>query len=297
MTFKQLCFLFICYLLGISTTYAAQQTIELTVAYKKVNFAGTSVQAIAVNNQIPAPTLHFKEGDVVTINVHNQLNQETAIHWHGMLVPWQMDGVLGVTQRGIQPGKSFQYRFKLHQSGTYWYHSHAGLQEQQGLYGALIIDPVKAPAYKYNKDFAIVLSDWINTHPDQVLANLKKSGDYYAPRFPLQASLNKFIHDYQQASHTQQRNLINDYKEMQWMRMGIYDLSDVAYDAFLLNGQANNCPWQTLVKKGDVVRLRFIGASAGTIFNVKIPGTTMRIVHIDGNDGSDDEPIRCTYVA
>lgn len=266
------------------TAYSANRVVNLTVAYKTVNFAGQTRQAIAINNQIPGPTLHFKQGETVTINVFNHLNEETAIHWHGLLVPWQMDGVLGVTQRGIKPGKSFKYQFKLMQSGTYWYHSHAGLQEQQGLYGALIIDPPTQPAYQYDKDFAAVLSDWSNTPPNQILANLKKDGDYYAPDFPLQASLYRFIQDYRRARGHAKQAVVNDYKAMQHMRMGLYDLSDVAYDAFLLNGHNKQHPWIALVKRGDTVRLRFIGAGAITIFKIKIPGTKMQVVHVQGND-------------
>lgn len=268
----------------IANIFAADRIVNLVVGYKTVSFAGKTVKAIAVNNIIPAPTLHFKEGDHVTINVYNHLDQETAIHWHGMLVPWQMDGVLGVTQRGIQPGNVFHYQFTLHQSGTYWYHAHAGLQEQQGLYGAFIIDPPQQPGYKYTKDHVVVLSDWSNTNPDQILANLKKEGDYYAPDFPLQPSLLKFIHDYRKASISERNNLIDDYKMMQQMCMSIYDISDVAYDAFLLNGQPKCSPWTMPVKIGDVVRLRFIGAGGSTIFHVKIPGTTMQMVHVEGND-------------
>lgn len=267
-----------------SSVTASERIVNLTVGYKKVNFAGKSINAIAVNDQIPAPTLHFKEGDQVTINVYNHLDQATAIHWHGMLVPWQMDGVLGVTQQGIPPGGVFHYRFTLHQSGTYWYHAHAVLQEQQGLYGALLVDPPKSPSYSYTKDYVVVLSDWSNTHPDQILANLKKEGDYYSPKFPLQPSLAKFIHDYRKASANERRNLIDDYKMMQQMRMSLYDISDVAYDAFLLNGQSKSNPWTAPVKVGDTVRLRFIGAGGSTIFHVKIPGATMQMVHIQGND-------------
>lgn len=270
--------------LFVTNSFAATRVINLIVGYKNVHYAGKTVRAIAVNNQIPAPTLHFKKGDEVTINVYNNLHEETAIHWHGLLVPWQMDGVLGVTQHGIQPGKIFKYQFKLMQSGTYWYHSHAGLQEQQGLYGAFIIDPPTPPAYKYNKDYVIVLSDWSNTNPEQILSNLKKDGDYYSPRFPLQPSLAKFIHDYRKADQIERKNLIDDYKMMQQMRMSIYDINDVAYDAFLLNGQTKNNPWTATVKKGDTVRLRFIGASSETIFHVKIPNATMQMVHIEGNN-------------
>lgn len=272
------------YLLFISNAFATDHVIKLVVGYKTVYFAGKPIKAMAINNQIPAPTLHFKEGDHVSLDVYNHLDQETAIHWHGMLVPWQMDGVLGITQRGIPPGGVFHYRFTLHQSGTYWYHAHAGLQEQRGLYGAFLIDPLKRPSYTYKKDYVIVLSDWSNTHPDQILANLKKEGDYYGPRFPLQPSLLKFIHDYRKASASERLNIIDDYKMMQQMRMSIYDISDVAYDAFLLNGQPKSSPWTAPVKMGDVVRLRFIGAGANTIFHVKIPNAEMQMVQIQGNN-------------
>lgn len=263
---------------------AANHVINFNVENVTVNFAGKPRQAITVNGQIPAPTLHFKQGDHVTINVTNKLKEETAIHWHGIILPWQMDGVLGVSQHGIQPGKTFHYEFTLRQSGTYWYHAHAGLQEQQGLYGAFLIDPPAKPAYHYTKDYVVVLSDWSNTHPDQILANLKKEGDYYSPRFPLQPSLVKFIHDYRKASSNERKNLIDDYKMMQQMRMSIYDISDVAYDAFLLNGGTNAKPWTALVKVGDIVRLRFIGAGGSTVFHVKIPDAIMEMVHVEGND-------------
>ncbi len=187
-------------LLFFHSAIAAHHTINLTVHYKMVRYAGKISKAIAVNDQIPAPTLHFKKGDRVTLNVFNHLDKETAIHWHGLLVPWQMDGVLGVTQKGIPPGGVFHYEFTLEQAGTYWYHAHAGLQEQLGLYGAFIIDPIHPPLYKYTKDYVMVLSDWSNTEPQQILANLKKEGDYYSPKFPLQPSLMKFIHDYSKAS-------------------------------------------------------------------------------------------------
>ncbi len=267
-----------------TATMAEKRVVDLVIDYKTVNFAGKPVVALAANNQIPAPILHFKEGDQVTINVHNKLKEETALHWHGIILPWQMDGVLGISQHGIPPGGVFHYQFTLHQSGTYWYHAHAGLQEQQGLYSAFIIDPLQPPAYQYTKDYVVVLSDWSNTHPDQILANLKKEGDYYSPNFPLQPSLLKFIHDYRKSSTAERRQLIDDYKMMQQMRMSIYDFSDVAYDAFLLNGQTKAKPWTAPVKVGDIVRLRFIGAGGSTIFHVKIPGTTMEMVHVDGND-------------
>jgi len=260
-----------------SVAFAVSPVVNLTVGYKTVDFAGKSVQAIAVNNQIPGPTLHFKDGDNVTINVYNHLDKGTAIHWHGLLVPWQMDGVEGVSQHAIPPDGVFHYQFTLKQSGTYWYHAHAGLQEQQGLYGGIIIDPRKSPAYKYNKDYVIVLSDWINTKPEQVYANLKKDGDYYSTKFPIQPSLLNLIQHYSP-------ELLDNYKMMEKMRMNIYDYSDVAYDAFLLNGHSNKQPWTAPVKVGDTVRLRFIDAGSSTLFHVKIPGTIMEVVDVQGHD-------------
>jgi len=268
------CF-FLFFLILTSPAFAAERVIHLVLHYKNVNFAGKCVQAIAVNNEIPGPSLHFQEGDQVTIHIDNQLEEETAMHWHGILLPWQMDGVAGITQPGIPPGKSFQYQFTLNQSGTYWYHAHAGLQEQQGAYGAFIIDPKVPSPYAYTKEYVIVLSDWSNTPPEQILANLKKEGDYYSPRFPMQSSLLHFL---------QEPHYLEDYKMMQQMRMSIYDINDVAYDALLLNGRTRKNPWTAPASVGDKVRLRFIGAGANTIFRVKLPDAEMKMVHVQGND-------------
>ncbi|MDO5216289.1 multicopper oxidase domain-containing protein, partial [Legionella pneumophila] len=268
----------------LTMTGGAKHTVNLVIAYKTVNFAGKPRRAIAVNGQIPAPTLHFKEGDDVTINVYNHLDEGTSIHWHGLLVPWQMDGVEEVSQKPIPPGGVFHYRFKLYQRGTYWYHAHAKVQEQEGLYGTFIIDPPKPTKYHYTKEYVVVLSDWSNTPAEQVLANLKKDGDYYGPRFPLQPSLMKFLHDYRKASPEERKKLIADYKIMQQTRMNIYDLSDVAYDAYLLNGHPKSHPWTAPVKAGDTVRIRFIGAGASTVYRVKIPDAKVDMVHIQGND-------------
>lgn len=278
------CFLLLVISLLSSPLHAAKRMIHLHVAYQPVQVTGQQARAIAVNGQIPAPTLRFKQGDHVIIYVHNHLNKDTAIHWHGILVPWQVDGVEGISQTAILPGHVFKYTFTLHQSGTYWYHAHAGLQEQEGVYGAFIIEPLKRAPYSYSKDRVIVLSDWMNTSADHVIANLKKEGDYYAPGFPLQPSLFKFLHDYQHASIAMRHQLIHDYTMMQQMRMSIYDFNDVAYDAFMMNGHSSTDPWYAKVHAGEVVRLRFIGAAASTIFHVKIPGAKMQMVHVQGND-------------
>lgn len=269
---------------ALGATAPTEQCINLVVSYKVVNFGGLSRKAIAVNNQIPAPTLHFKQGDHVTINVYNHLDCGTTIHWHGILIPWQMDGVDHVTQRAIPPWGVFHYKFTLMQSGTYWYHAHSEAQEQDGLYGAFVIDPPQSPSYRYTKDYVVVLSDWSNCGGEKVLANLKKDGDYYSTKFPLQPSLMKFWCDYRKASCEERKNIIDDYKMMQQMRMSIYDISDVAYDAYLLNGKTKYCPWTVPVNVGDVVRLHFIGAAGSTIYRIKIPGVTMQMVHVQGND-------------
>lgn len=274
-------FLFIFYNLG---AQAENCEIDLHVGYKTVNFTGCPSQAVAVNNQIPAPTLHFKEGDCVTLNVYNHLDKGTSIHWHGILVPWQMDGVENVNQKAIPPGGVFHYHFKLYQRGTYWYHAHAEAQEQDGIYGAFLIDPPSPPPYKFTKDYVVVLSDWSDMGGQNILLKLKKDGDYFSPRFPLQPSLTKFLYDYNKACPKERKKLLNDYKMMQQMRMSIYDISDVAYDSYLLNGQTKCCPWTAPVRVGDIVRLRFIGAAGSTIYRVKIPCAEMQMVHVQGND-------------
>jgi FtsP/CotA-like multicopper oxidase with cupredoxin domain len=272
----------ICYLPTIS---AKTCQVNLSIDYKIVEFDHhKKIQAIAVNNQIPGPILRFKEGDHVIIVVHNHLDEGTTIHWHGLLVPWQMDGVEGVSQTPIPPGASYRYEFTLKQAGTYWYHAHKGLQEQSGLYGAFIVDPKKPTSIKYDKDYTIVLSDWINTPPDQVLANLKKNGDYYSLKFPLQTSLVDFLKSYRSASHNNKNKIFDQYLKMQKSRMGLYDISDIAYNVFLMNGRTKTNPWKGNVSLGDRVRLRFIGAGASTIFNVKTVGADMTLIQADGSN-------------
>lgn len=264
--------------------FSAEKKVDLYVSSKTLNIAGCLKEAIVVNDQLPAPTLRFREGDNVTINVWNCLKVATSIHWHGILVPWYMDGVDNVTQKSIPPGGVFHYQFKIRQAGTYWYHAHTHLQEQEGLYGAFIIDPIKPPAYHYMKDYVIVLSDWSNTSAEQVYRNLKKTGEYYAPRFPLQASLARFHYDYAKAKSKEKKDVWQDYLSMQYTRMGIYDFSDVAYDAYLLNGRSCSDPWIASVTVDDTVRLRFIGAAASTIYKVKIPCAVMKMVNVQGHD-------------
>lgn len=266
-------------MLQVAQLFASTQSVDLHIGYKTVTFAGKSVKAMAINNQIPGPALHFKEGDHVKIRVFNHLDEGTAIHWHGLLVPWKMDGVEHVTQEPIPPGGMFQYEYQLKQSGTYWYHAHAGLQEQQGLYGAYIIDPIK-PRYLPTKEFVIVLSDWSNTAPSRIYSHLKAKGDYYSQRALKQPTLMRYL----RASAKERKVLRAEYDMMNSMRMNPYDFSDIAYDAYLLNGHAVSDPWKGIVKKGDVVRLRFIDAGGSTLFRVKMSNRAMQLIHVQGND-------------
>ncbi|NQY42664.1 MAG: multicopper oxidase domain-containing protein [Legionellales bacterium] len=259
------------------------KSVELRINYKDVNFTGKTVQALAINDQIPAPILRFKEGEFVELIVYNEMNEPTAVHWHGLILPWKMDGVAYVTQQPILPKEKFIYKFKLNQSGTYWYHAHFNLQEQRGLYGAFIIEPQNNPV-KVDRDYPIVLSDWIDTTPGQVFLNLKKDGDYYVSKFPMQPSLARFINDYNKSAQVERNILMMSYKMMQTMRMSVYDLSDVAYDEFLINGKSTKSPWFGKIKKGEIVRLRFINAGASTIFKIKIENEDMKIIHVQGND-------------
>ncbi len=263
--------------------FAKNRRVDLNLTYTTVNFTGKPVRAIAINGQVPGPTLHFREGDNVSIVVHNHLTEGTSAHWHGIILPWRMDGVAYVTQWPTMPGKSYNYHYTLKQYGTYWYHSHFYLQEQAGMYGAYIIDPLHQRLH-YNKDFVVVLGDWINKRPRTVYANLKMSGDYYSPKFPLQPSLFHFIRSYSKADKAQKRHVLKAYTTMQFSRMSPYDISDIAYDAFIINGHSNLDPWTAPVKVGDVVRLRFIGAGASTFFHIKIPGVNLKVVNVDGND-------------
>lgn len=270
-----------------SQAHSEHKVFHFNVEPKAVQYAGETRKAISINGQIPGPTLHVKEGDLVTVYVHNKLDEGTSIHWHGLLIPWEMDGVVGVTQDPIPPGETFKYEYTVKQSGTYWYHSHKGLQEQLGLYGTIIIDPLKPEPYEYTKDFPIVMSDWTNTSPYQVFDNLKKSGDYYTSKMPIQPSLSYFLSEYQKAPSQEAKDkLIASYNMMQTSRMSVFDFSDVAYDAYLLNGHSSESPWMEHVQVGDSVRLRFIGAGTSTIYHIKIPNEQMQVVHIQGKDVS-----------
>lgn len=247
---------------------------ELSIAPQKINLSGKKdVEfALAVNQQIPAPTLEFTEGDEAEIVLTNRVpDQEVSVHWHGLLLPPGMDGVAYVNTPPIHPGESFTYKFKLRQSGTYWYHSHTGLQEQKGVFGAFIVHPQKK-SFAYDRDAVAVLSDWTDENPDQVLKNLRKDGDYYL---------------YKKNTVRSWWGAIRfggfwPFIKNQWQRMGGMDLSDVGYDAFLINGK-KNAPLIT-GRPGERVRVRVINASASTYFYLSLGGAPMHVISADGVD-------------
>ncbi len=253
---------------------------NLTIAETPVNFTGTPRMATTVNGSIPAPTLRWREGDAVTLHITNRLAEETSIHWHGILLPYQMDGVPGISFKGIAPGETFTYRFKVKQSGTYWYHSHSGMQEQTGLYGSIIIDPSGTEAIQAERDYVVLLSEWTDEDPMTVLAKLKKQSDYYNFN---QHTVVDFFRDAAGeglASAIQKRHMWN------MMRMNMTDLSDISAYTFtyLMNGTAPGSNWTGLFRPRERVRLRFINAASQTFFDIRIPGLKMLVVQADGQN-------------
>ena len=253
---------------------------DLTFAQTPVNFTGRPRMATTINGSIPAPILRWRAGDAVTLRVHNRLREDTSIHWHGILLPFQMDGVPGISFKGIAPGETFVYRFKVQQTGTYWYHSHSGMQEQTGMYGAIIIDPAGGDPIRADRDYVVQLSDWTDDDPMRVLAKLKMQSDYYNFNQPTVAD---FFRD---VSREGLRAAMNDRKMWQQMRMNPTDLADVsAYTyTYLMNGTTPAGNWMGLFKPGEKVRLRFIGSGAMTFFDVRIPGLKLTVVQADGQD-------------
>jgi CopA family copper-resistance protein len=253
---------------------------DLTIGETPVNITGRASTATAVNGSVPAPVLHWREGDSVTLRVTNRLPVTSSIHWHGVLLPFQMDGVPGLTYDGIQPGETFTYRFEVKQSGTYWYHSHSGFQEQTGLYGPIVIEPRGGERHRTDRDYVLMLSDWSDDSPELVMANLKKMSDYYNFNEPTAVD---FARD---ASRLGVQQALAKRKMWNHMRMSPTDLSDVTghHYTYLVNGASPDTNWTGLFRRGEKVRLRIINGSAQSIFDLRIPGLKMTVVAADGQD-------------
>lgn len=241
---------------------------DLYVTDTMVNFTGKHRHAIAINGQIPAPILEFTEGDTAIIRVHNLMKMETSIHWHGILLPNKEDGVPYLTTSPVEAGKTYTFTFPLIQSGTYWYHSHTMLQEQSGLYGSIVIHPAQPePALK---EYVLLLSDWTDENPHQVMRYLKRGGEWYAIKKGALQSYGEAI----------AAGAFKDKLKQEWQRMPAMDVSDVYYDKFLLNGQETNEFKDA--KPGEIIRLRIINGSAATYFNLQYANSYMRIIAADG---------------
>ena len=233
---------------------------------------------LTINGTVPGPTLRFKEGEEVTINVTNTLDVDTSLHWHGLVLPFRQDGVPGISFNGIKPGETFTYHFPIKQSGTYWFHSHTGFQEQEGMYGSIIIDPKTPENFSYDRDYVVVLSDMHDDSGQTILHNLKKSSDYYNYN---QRTAADFLSD---LSAKGLGATLRDRTAWGDMRMTPTDIADVSGYTLLVNGRNAKQNWTGLFKPGEKIRLRFINASAMTYFDVRIPGLKMQVVQADGND-------------
>ncbi|OYX97089.1 MAG: copper-binding protein, partial [Caulobacter sp. 35-67-4] len=243
--------------------------IDLRIGHSSLNVDGRAGHAVTINGTVPGPLLRLKEGQMVRLSVRNDLAEDTSIHWHGLLVPFQMDGVPGVTFPGIKPGETFVYEFPIKQSGTYWYHSHSGLQEAEGHYGPIIIDPADPDPVAYDREHVIVLSDFSFMHPHLIFKRMKQQGGVFNFQKQTLAGL--------LAGKDQTLK-----ERMEWakMRMDPTDISDVTGAAlkFLVNGHGPGDNWTGLFTPGERVRLRFINTAAQMVFDVRIPGLKMTVV-------------------
>ena len=257
---------------GISTLSGDE--IRLTVSESGFDLNGRTGHAITINGNIPAPLIRLREGQNIRLVVENLLDEDTSIHWHGLLVPFQMDGVPGISFPGIPARSTFVYEFPVRQSGTYWYHSHSGLQEQIGHYGPMIIDPAGADPVAYDREHVILLSDWSFLHPHQIFSRLKQEGGF-------------FNRQKETLFGRRSESLSREDRQMfARMRMDPSDIADVTEAAYtlLVNGHSPEENWTGLFTAGERVRLRIINAAAQTTFNVRIPGLPMRLVATDGVD-------------
>ena len=253
---------------------------ELTLDTLPVNFTGRNAVATGVNASSPGPTLRWREGDDVAIAVTNRLRTPSSIHWHGMRIPTEMDGVPGLSYRGIAPGETFVYRLPIRQSGTYWYHSHAQFQEQTGLLGAIVIEPRDPYPVSFDREYVVLLSDWTDANPEAILSNLKQESDYYNYH---RNTVANFISDAKTKGAGSTLSERSAWGRMNMSPNDIADVSGAAY-TYLLNGKPPRANWTGLFRPGERIRLRFINGSSMTFFDVRIPGLAMTVIQADGND-------------
>ncbi|WP_281559109.1 copper resistance system multicopper oxidase [Thalassomonas sp. RHCl1] len=261
-------------------TTLSGKVFDLSLDYKTVNFTGSERLATVINQTLPGPVLRWKEGETVTLRVKNNLAETSSLHWHGLILESAMDGVPGISFDGIKPGETFEYKFKVQQSGTYWYHSHSGFQEQTGMYGAIVIDPQEPDPVAYDNEYVVMLTDWTDEDPTDVYAKLKKMSGYYNFSERTAGDL---------LDEIKKNGVVNTFNaRAMWnkARMSDRDLSDVTSHTYtyLMNGNTPELGWQALFNKGEKIRLRFINGAAMTIFDVRIPGLKMTVVASDGQN-------------
>ena len=251
---------------------------ELVIDETLIEFTGKRAKAVTINGTVPGPLLRLREGEDVIIRVDNRLREDTSIHWHGLIVPPEMDGVPGVSFPGIRARSVFEYRFPVNQYGTYWYHSHSGLQEQLGHYGPLIVDPADGYPYKFDREYVVILSDWTFENPYRVLDRLKKQGNYYNIR---RRTLGDFFEDIARDGF-----MPTVRERLMWleMRMDPTDILDVtgATYTYLMNGLAPGSNWTGIFNPGERIKLHVINAAADTFFDVRIPDLPMTVVEVNG---------------
>jgi CopA family copper-resistance protein len=254
------------------------ENIALEIGMKPFTVGGRTGKAVMINGTIPGPLVRLREGQNVRISVDNRLDEDTSIHWHGFILPFQMDGVPGVSFPGIKARSTFVYEFPVRQSGTYWYHSHSGLQEQMGHYGPIVIDPADADPVVYDREHVIVLSDWTFRNPHELITKLKKEGGYFNRQ--KMTLLGRLSGDPEQQMPAAERAM---FAKMRMDPADILDVTAAAY-TYLINGHGPADNWTGLFRPGERVRLRIINAAAMTIFNIRIPGLDMKVVSTDGQN-------------
>tara|TARA_R110001599_G_scaffold353856_1_gene600431 strand:- start:6806 stop:8587 length:1782 start_codon:yes stop_codon:yes gene_type:complete len=265
------------YLMSVSIfTHAGEYNI--TVDNVEIDTGDFVKKGIGYNGASPGPVLRFKEGEDVTINVTNNLSVPTSIHWHGLILPFEMDGVPGISFEGIAPGETFTYKFPITQNGTYWFHSHSGFQEPDGAYGAIVIESKSREPFRYDREYVVQLTDKHPHSGDRIMRNLKMIPDYYNRK---QQTVSDFFND---SKKDGLGATIDDRMAWGGMRMMATDIEDVQGFTGLINGKGPSQNWTGLFKPGERIRLRFINSSAMTYFDIRIPGLEMLVVQADGNN-------------
>lgn len=253
---------------------------ELAIRRTPMSIGGQPARPITLNGSIPGPLIRMRQGRDAVLRVTNHLDEDTSIHWHGILLPYTMDGVPGVSFAGIKPGETFEYRYPVEQSGTYWYHSHSGLQEQLGHYGPLILDPAEPEPFEYQRDYVVMLSDWTFDDPGWVLSRLKKGEGYYNYQ---KRTVGDFFRDVAAQGWSRTWAERGMWGRMRMSSRDIADVTGAAY-TYLINGLPSESNWTGLFRPGEKVRLRVINGSAMSFFDVRIPGLKMTVVAADGQN-------------